>query len=42
MRDYYKSQNENPFEVLPLTFLVNNGLEDPDFKRFVEYFNDLA
>ena len=42
MRDYYKSLDEDPFNVLPVTFLVKHGLNDSEFKRFVDYFNDLA
>ena len=34
MRDYYKQLGKNPFDVLPLTFLVKHGLQDPEFKRF--------
>lgn len=39
MRDYYRQMEKDPFEVLPLTFLVKQGLNDPEFKRFTEYFN---
>lgn len=40
MRDYYLAVGEDPFSVLPFTFLVKNGLEDEEFKRFQDYFND--
>ena len=42
MRDYYRQRNQDPFEVLPLTFLVKHGLSDPEFKRFTAYYEDLS
>ena len=34
MRDYYNKIGDNPFDILPLTFLVKQGLIDKEFKRF--------
>ncbi len=34
MRQYYENLGEDPFNVLPLTFLVKSGLNDPEFMRF--------
>lgn len=37
MVDYYKRIGKNPFDVLPLTFLVSS-INEPEFKKFeVEY-----
>jgi hypothetical protein len=41
MRDYYRSIGEDPFEVLPLTFLIKQGdINGAEFKRFEDYFNE--
>jgi len=42
MRDYYGAVGENPFDVLPITFLVKHGLQDEEFQRFQEYFDVFA
>jgi len=34
MREYYTLCNEDPFSVLPLTFLVKTGVNDQEFLRF--------
>jgi len=31
MRDYYKSIGENPYNVLPVTYMISNT-NDPEFK----------
>ena len=41
MRDYYINIGKDPFEVLPFTYLVKNGLGDNEFKKFCNYFNEL-
>ena len=41
MREYYLLMDEDPFEVLPLTFLVKSGVNDPEFKKFTDYYNEL-
>lgn len=33
MRDYYKSIGENPYNVLPVTYMISNT-NDPEFKQF--------
>lgn len=38
MRNYYRSIGKDPFEVLPVTFVVEDGLNDPEFDRFEEFF----
>eukprot|EP00347_Sterkiella_histriomuscorum_P023784 403333401 len=42
MREYYMQMEQDPFEVLPLTFLVKSGLNDPEFQRFLTYYNNLT
>lgn len=34
MRSYYEALNEDVFNYLPLTFHIQNGLEDAEFLRF--------
>ena len=41
MRKYYESLDEDPFKVLPLTFHTMKGLQDPDYHKFVQAYNDL-
>jgi len=35
MQRYYQAINKDPFDVLPLTFHVKKGTEDPEFYRFL-------
>ncbi len=30
------------FEVIPLTFLVTKGVNDPEFQRFTSYYEEFA
>ena len=39
MRAYYEAKGLNPFNYIPLTFHIQKGTEDPEFKKFLEYFN---
>ena len=39
MRKYYESLGQDPFKVLPLTFHTSQGVNDPDYHKFVQYFN---
>lgn len=41
MSQYYKLKGIDPFTVLPLTFHIETGLGDPEFEKFVRYFNDI-
>lgn len=34
-------QEKDIFNVVPLTFLISKGVEDPEFIRFTKYFDDL-
>ena len=39
MRAYYEAIKENPFDYLPLTFHIQNGTEDKEYAKFLEYYN---
>ena len=32
---YYQSLNQDPFQILPLTFHTTKGTQDPEYARFV-------
>ena len=38
MRDYYKGIGQNPFSVLPVTYLISNT-NDAEFKQFEQHYN---
>jgi tubulin--tyrosine ligase len=38
MKEYYESINQDVFSVLPVTFHVKEGEDDPEFKRFANYY----
>jgi len=42
MFNYYSAIGVNPFDVLPLTFLVKRGLADDEFKTFCDHFYELG
>jgi hypothetical protein len=42
MKNYYKRLNMDPFKNLPLTFHIENGLDDLEFLNFKFYFNRLS
>ena len=39
MRVYYEATNQNPFEVMPLTYHIKEGLTDREFQKFEESYN---
>jgi len=41
MRKYLSLKNLDPFNVLPITFHIAKGIEDPEFKVFRKYFEDI-
>ena len=41
MRKYYESLGQDPFKVLPLTFHTQQGVNDPEFRRFSNYYNQV-
>jgi tubulin polyglutamylase TTLL1 len=34
MKRYYEAIGRDPFEVIPLTFHIKRGTDDPEFYRF--------
>jgi len=40
MKSYYESLGEDPFNILPLTFHVKGGSEDPEFQNFQKHFDE--
>lgn len=39
MREYYEIIDQDPFNVLPVTFLVKN-VQDDEFRKFEIYYNN--
>lgn len=37
---YYEALGKDPFEVIPLTFHIKEGEEDPEFQKFLEKFKE--
>ena len=38
MKNYYDALDQDPFETLPVTFHIKEGLSDPEFQRFKNYY----
>lgn len=38
MRNFYNVMKQNPFDNIPLTFHIKDGLNDPEYIRFLEHF----
>lgn len=38
MKIYYEAMNKDVFNAVPVTFHVKEGLEDPEFTRFKQYY----
>ena len=38
MSKYYQATNQDPFDYLPLTFHIQNGLEDQEYLKFLNQF----
>lgn len=38
MKTYYESLDQNPFDYIPLTFHIKEGIESEEFARFTEVF----
>jgi len=38
MKEYYENIDEDPFLVIPLTYHIEQGLEDLEYHRFKDYF----
>jgi hypothetical protein len=38
MWEYYKSMDKSPWNALPVTFHIENGLNDPEYLKFLNYY----
>ena len=38
MKNYYEMIDEDVFKHLPLTFHIKAGLDEPEFKRFEQFY----
>ena len=36
MREYYQLIGRNPFDYLPLTFHIQKGMDDKEYKHFLK------
>lgn len=41
MRKFYRAHDRDPFDVLPITYHIRHGTNDPEFKKFTSYFQQL-
>ena len=41
MKNYYEALGEDPFNSLPITFHIKDGLDDPEFTRFKQFYENL-
>ena len=39
MKNYYQAVGEDPFDALPVTFHVKDGLNDLNWKAFSDYYD---
>lgn len=42
MSKYYELSKENVFDYLPLTFHIQNGLEDSEYLKFLNHYYERA
>ena len=40
MKHYYEAIGEDPFNALPVTFHIKTGLDDPEWLKFQQYFEN--
>lgn len=38
LKRYLELKGEDPFKILPLTFHIAKGTEDPEYLRFTKYY----
>lgn len=41
MRDMYRSLGKDPFSIMPLTYVINNGLNDMEWDNFEATFKSI-
>ena len=39
MKSYYEAVGEDPFDSLPVTFHIKEGLDDPNYAAFRQYYD---
>ena len=40
MKNYYEAVGEDPFDGLPVTFHIKEGLDDPNYQAFTKYYEE--
>ena len=40
MKNYYEAVGEDPFDSLPVTFHIKEGLDDPNYQAFTKYYEE--
>lgn len=41
MKNYYEAIDQDVFDNLPLTFHIKTGFDDPEFKRFEQFYKNI-
>ena len=41
LKRYLEIKGEDPFGILPLTFHIKKGVEDPEYLRFLKYYEEI-
>ncbi len=41
MKDYLETQGKSPFSLLPVTYVIENGLNDPEFDKFEANYREI-
>ncbi|EGR34749.1 tubulin-tyrosine ligase family protein, putative [Ichthyophthirius multifiliis] len=41
LKKYYEFSNENIFNYIPLTFHIKNGIDDLEWIKFIQYYNEI-
>ena len=41
MKNFYEGIGEDPFKSVPMTFHIKAGLDDQEFMRFKQYYQNL-
>eukprot|EP00347_Sterkiella_histriomuscorum_P001871 403370356 len=42
MKNYYEALDQDPFNAIPLTFHIKDGINDPSFTQFKQIFEDFS
>lgn len=38
LKVYYFKMGKNPFDYIPLTFHIKNGIKDPEYRKFIKFY----